>query len=417
MYHVDNLVNRDAAAAGRDRSAWHRVSRNVWSLGLTSLLTDVSSEMVTSVLPLYLVVHLGLTPLTFGIVDGLYQGLAAILRVAGGVVADRWRRHKEVAALGYGLSAMSRLGLLAAGSSWPALASVVALDRAAKGIRTAPRDALISLSSSREDLGLSFGVHRAMDAAGAMLGPVVAFVLLSRMPNAFDRVFVWSFSVAVVGLAVLLLFVHNVPAAALGREAAPSFRGTARLLGRPAFRRLSIAGTLLAVATISDGFIYLALQRQLGFEGTFFPLLYVATAFFYFVFSAPFGRLADRVGRSRVFAAGYALLAVVYGFVLAGSSSYAVAAVCLVLFGAYYAATDGVLMALASGMLSPAQRGSGLALLATMTNAGRLLASVIFGVIWTAAGLRAAVSLYAAGLLVATIAAAVLLRHDGGEER
>ena len=144
------------------------VSRTVWCLGLTSFFTDVSSEMVASILPIYLVLHLHLSPLAFGLIDGLYQGFAAVARVAGGFVADRWRSHKAVASVGYGLSAVCKLGLLAAGNVWSLLALTIALDRTGKGIRTAPRDAMISLSTPRAELATAFGVHRALDAAGAM---------------------------------------------------------------------------------------------------------------------------------------------------------------------------------------------------------------------------------------------------------
>src|SRR5712692_3744431 len=177
------------------------VSRNVLFLGLTSLVTDISSEMVSTVLPLYLVFYLRFTPLEFGIVDGLYQGGGAIARVAGGLLADRWRRHKEVAAAGYALSAACKLGLLAAGSGPGALGAIVLLDRMGKGLRTAPRDALISLSSKRGELATAFGVHRALDTGGALLGPLVAFGLLALVPGAFDAVFVASFCAAVVGLS------------------------------------------------------------------------------------------------------------------------------------------------------------------------------------------------------------------------
>src|SRR6185503_8332888 len=123
-------------------------SRTVWCLGLTSFFTDISSEMVASILPIYLVLHLHLSPLTFGLIDGLYQGFAAVARVAGGFVADRWRNHKAVASVGYALSAACKLGLLAAGNAWSLLALTIAFDRTGKGIRTAPRDALISLSTA-----------------------------------------------------------------------------------------------------------------------------------------------------------------------------------------------------------------------------------------------------------------------------
>jgi MFS family permease len=416
MYHAENAAPPHVLAV--PSRSWRRVDRNVWALGFTSLFTDISSEMVASILPLYLVVHLGLTPLAFGVVDGLYQGFAALLRLASGVLADRWRRYKELAAVGYGLSGLSRLGLLAAGASWPALAAVVMIDRTAKGIRTAPRDALISLSSPRKDLGLSFGVHRTMDAAGAMLGPIVAFVLLAQAPAAFDVVFVASFSAAVIGFAVLVLFVSNVGA---GPSGAPpdvhraSLRAAIGLLGAPAYRSIVLVGTGLAVVTISDGFLYLALQREVGIGSRLFPLLYVGTAFFYFLLSTPMGRLADRLGRGRMFLAGYGILALAYAGVFAGELGQAGVLICLALLGAYYAATDGVLMALASGILAPEARGAGLALLTTMTNVGKLAASMIFGMVWTAWGLTGAVMGFGCGLLILIGVSTMVLARTGGK--
>ncbi|MCY4027249.1 MAG: MFS transporter, partial [Acidobacteria bacterium] len=210
MYQVEawSALRRARRGAGAGLQ-WPHVRRNVWALGFTSLFTDVSSEMVGTVLPVYLVLYLGLTPFQFGIVDGLYHGVTALLRLASGVAVDRGGRAKEIAFAGYGASAACRLGLLAAGASWPLIASVVALDRAAKGARAVPRDVLISLSSRPDGLATSFGVHRALDSAGAMLGPLVALAILAALPNAFDVVFVTSFSVALVGLGVLALFVTN----------------------------------------------------------------------------------------------------------------------------------------------------------------------------------------------------------------
>ena len=142
MYPIESK-NLQGLRGGR----WSGVGPNVFFLGLTSFLTDISSEMVASILPIYMVFVLRLTPLQIGVVDGLYQGAAALARLAGGLFADRWRRNREVAAAGYGLSALCKLGLLAVGSAWGPLSGVIALDRVGKGLRTAPRDALISLSS------------------------------------------------------------------------------------------------------------------------------------------------------------------------------------------------------------------------------------------------------------------------------
>ena len=294
-----------AAAAPSDASAGApRISRTVWYLGFTSFFTDVSSEMVSSMLPVYLVVYLHLSPLAFGAIDGLYQGFAALARLGGGFLADRWRNHKTVAALGYGLSAACKLIFLAAGGTWSVLAATIALDRTGKGIRTAPRDALISLSTKRRDLASAFGVHRALDAAGAVLGPLVAFFLFWYLPGAFDLMFVVSFCIAMVGVGVIVLFVDGAPAAAPKPEFAVSLAGATGLLRIPAFRRLFLTGAMLSLATASDSFIFLMLQRQVGFSTTYFPLLYVSVAAFNSVLSVPFGRVADRRGRWGTFLAG-----------------------------------------------------------------------------------------------------------------
>src|SRR5262249_60006917 len=150
---------------------------------------------------------LGASTLQFGLLDGLYQGSAALVRIAAGVIADRRTAHKQVAVVGYGLSAFCKPALLAAGSSLGALSAVLVVDRAGKGIRTAPRDAMISLSSRRESLGLAFGVHRALDTAGAMIGPLIAVGLLLLAPGRYDTVFVASFGFALIGLAILTLLV------------------------------------------------------------------------------------------------------------------------------------------------------------------------------------------------------------------
>jgi MFS family permease len=384
------------------RFGWPIVSRTVIYLGLTSMFTDISSEMVSSILPLYLVLYLGLSPLQFGVVDGLYQGVTALVRVAGGFIADRSHRHKEVAAAGYALSAVCKLGMLAAGGVWTAVVGVIFFDRLGKGIRTAPRDALIALSTPTEELATAFGVHRSLDTVGAMLGPLVAFGLLAVIPGAYDTIFVASFSVALIGLGVLGLFVENQPGepeAVAGN--AVSIRFALERLAAPQFRVLVLAGTALALVTVSDGFLYLTLQRRLSFSAGWLPLLYVATSLAYFVLAIPMGQLADRVGRWRVFVTGHVLLLAIYGALLLPTIGLVELGACLLLFGAYYAATDGVLMALASAVLPADLRASSLALLTTATSIARLLASVLFGALWTWWGIQGATLAFLAGLVVA----------------
>jgi MFS family permease len=393
-----------------------RVGRTVVLLGLTSMFTDISSEMVAAILPLYLVFGLGLSPLQFGVVDGLYQGVAALVRVASGVIGDRWQRHKEVAIVGYGLSALSRIAMPLVGAAWTALGAVVMLDRTGKGIRTAPRDAMISLSAPRDGLATAFGVHRALDTAGAMLGPLVAFGILALAPRSYDAVFVASFCFALIGLAILWLFVQNPrPAADRAprepREPAPSLRAAAGLLGGRGFRRLTIAGSALSLATVTDAFVYLTLQHRLGFEVTLLPLLYIATALVYMLAAVPIGRLADRVGRARVYLGGYVALLALYGVLLAPAAGVAQLVACLLLLGTYYAASEGVLMALASAQLPPTLRGTGLSVLVTGTSLGRLVSAIAFGALWVAAGTEIAVAAFAVSLAVALAGSAIALRR------
>jgi MFS family permease len=383
---------------------------NVFFLGLTSLFTDISSEMVISVLPIYLITILRLSPAQFGVIDGLYQGVASIVQLASGVVTDRWRKYKEVAAAGYGLSALCRLGLLTTATG-PGIATVLIVDRLGKGLRTAPRDALISLSVPREQLGIAFGVHRALDAMGAMLGPIVAFALLALIPGAFDVVFVTSFCVALVGLAVLFFFVENRRPVGGIVEASVDLNSALRLLHGGPFLRLFLCSVMLSLTTVSDAFVYLALQRELNLASAAFPLLYVVTSLSYLVLAVPAGRLADRVGRVNVFAAGYGLLLVLYGMLLWASPGPLLLIAVLLTLGAHYAATEGVLMALGSAQLPDAVRSSGLALLTTGSTVARFGASAMFGLLWTKFGLAPVVGIFLVALTGALVVTIVTLRR------
>jgi MFS family permease len=396
------------------RLAWGRqlvVSPTVWRLGFTSLLTDVSSEMVASILPLYFVLFLHFSPLEFGFLDGISQGAAvALLSLISGILADRWRRQKEVATAGYALSAFSKLALLAAGSAWTFIAGILALDRVGKGIRTAPRDAMISLTSPRDQLATAFAVHRGLDTCGAVLGPFAAFLLLRLIPGAFDLVLMASFSMALAGLGVITLLVQKPLVAPAGtRPGMPSLRLSIGLLIDPRFRALVTAGGALALVTASDGFIYLLLQRNTQSSASTIPLYAFLTAVFYLLLSIPAGRLADEWGRWKVFLGGYALLAVIYGILLSPGMGNNAQYVVVGLLGACYAATDGVLAAMASATLGAELRTSGLALLNTATSLSRLISSVLFGWLWTSSSMRTALWTFLLGSSAAIIMSALIL--------
>ncbi|MYS33321.1 MFS transporter [Streptomyces sp. KhCrAH-43] len=435
--------------AGRRRPA---VAPTVLALGAVSLITDVSSEMVTAVLPLYLVAGLGLSPLGFGLLDGIYNGFSALVRLVGGHLADRGGgRHKWVAGAGYALSAACKPLLLVAQTLTP-IGLILAADRTGKGLRTAPRDALISLSSTPESRGRAFGVHRAMDTAGALLGPLVAFLILRATVDGYDAVFTVSFCVAVVGVLVLVLFVPGgagtksgvvrpagadadtgraaepganaghvgglstsaaaghfgrlSTSAAAGRAGKPgaearalpapaprpTLRAALALLHRPELRRITVCALLLGLATVSDSFVFLLLQRRLGVPDRWFALLPLGTAAAFLLLAVPLGRLADRAGRWRVFLGGHGALLLAYALLLSSWQGSATACAVLLLHGGFYAATDGVLMAAASDSVPRELRSSGLALVQTGQALARFACSLGFGAAWTAWGDRTALT-------------------------
>lgn len=397
----------DPAAAGR-----RAISSTIILLGLTSLFTDISSEMVAAVLPLFATAQLALSPLAYGLVDGLYQGVSTFVRVGGGIAADGTGRPKAVAVAGYGLSAGCKLALLPVASG-ATLGLVVAVDRTGKGIRTAPRDALIAASADSGALGRAFGVHRALDTTGALAGPLIAFAVLASIPNGFDHIFVLSFAAAVIGLAILVLLVPNLrtqrqPAA---RQ---SLRVVAGLAVLPGLRRLLAVAAVLSMLTIGDGFLYLALQRREDFAAKYFPLLFAGTALVYLLLAIPFGRLADRRGRLAVFISGHVALLGSYLIAYGVTTGTLAVVACLALLGCYYAATDGVLAA-AAVALSPAHlQASGIALAQTVVAAGRLLAGLAFGAAWSWYGRDAALLGISVLLAVAIPTAGLMLRGVRG---
>jgi len=240
-----------------------------------------------------------------------------------------------------------------------------------------------------------------MDTAGAMIGPIVAFALLAAAPSAFSSLFLVSFFIAVLGFLVIALLVREPRVKAPRTTEKVDLKAAMRLLRGREFRALTIAGAALGLATASDGFIYLTLREQVDFSNAVFPLLATGTALLYMLLAAPLGRIADRWGRGRMLIAGYVMLLAVYCLLMAPSAGTISLVAVLALLGTYYAATDGVLMAMGSMHVPEELRGSGLALLGTATSLTRLCASILFGVLWTWVGVEAAIALFAAGLVVA----------------
>lgn len=383
----------------------HRpVGRVVLVLGTVSLLTDVSSESVAAILPLYLTGALGLSVVAYGFVDGLNQGVSALVRLGGGWLSDRTDRPKWVAFAGYAASAVAR-GLLLLAQGLGGVATVVTVDRLGKGIRTAPRDAMISAATPDEHLGQAFGVHRMMDTAGAAAGPLLAFGLLWLVPDGYAAVLVVSLAFAVVGVALLGLLGPDQrlrPRDEAGAPASPTFRW--RDLGDRRLRPLLVVGGVLGLLTVGDGFVHLALLEHGGFAAVWFPMLYVGTNVAYLVLAVPMGRLADRVGRARVLVTGHLALVGAYACATLPSSPWVATVGTLTLLGLFYAATDGVIAALAGRLVAAQARSSGIAAAQTVVALSRMVAAFGFGFLWLLTGPRTAL-LAAAAALVVVVAA------------
>jgi predicted MFS family arabinose efflux permease len=245
-----------------------------------------------------------------------------------------------------------------------------------------------------------------------MLGPVLAFLILAMMPGGYDILFVASFAVAIVGVGAIVLF---VPARVHGErhvEGKPvSLRAAFELLRDRRFAGLVFAAFALGLATISDSFVYLVLQRKTNVGATAFPLLFVGTSLFTSIFAIPCGRLADRIGRASVLLAGYFVLAMVYVTLLVpGGTALLVAGI--MLLGIFYAATDGVLTAMAAAVLPADRAGSGLAVLATATNVARLAASIAFGYLWTRTSAAGATAGYLVALTAVIVCVSIVLSRS-----
>lgn len=391
---------------GAPPSTRSRVPTTVVLLGTVSLLTDISAEMVTAFLPVYVIFNLQMSYLQLGLLDGIYTGATAVLRLVGGHVSDRIGRPKAVAATGYGLSAVTKLAFPLIGASAGGLGGVLALDRAGKGLRTAPRDAMISLSTPANQLGSAFGVHRTMDTIGALIGPLVTFAILTWLTTSPGPIFMVSFCFGLLGLIVLLAFVRKPGRSAPHKPVV--LRDALGLLKIRGLRRTAIAAGLLGLATISDAFVFVVLQKVSGVSPTWLALMPVGTALTFLLLATPVGRLADRVGRWRVFFAGHVVLLAVYALLLGPFGGLALVIVAVALHGAYYAATDGVLMAHGATLVPERLRASGLAIVQTGHALARFASAIGFGLLLTALPFGVAV-LVATGALVAALAAVVLV--------
>ena len=352
--------------------------RNVVLLGLTSLLTDISSEMVYPLVPFFLTAVLGASPAMLGLIEGLAESAASLLKVFAGVISDRMRKRKGLIIAGYGAAALGKL-LLALASGWGMVLAARVVDRFGKGIRTAPRDALIADSAHEDRRGRAFGLHRTLDTWGAVLGVGLGYWFFTRMPDQYTRVFLVALVPAALGVLVLLAVRESRHE---GPRVAPPSLGWSVLPRRLQF--FLVISLLFALGNSSNAFLLLR-AKSLGFTAAVAILLYGVYNVSYALSSYPVGRISDRIGRKTLLVAGYAFYGLVYlGFALLDGASMAWLAWALfTLYGLYSGFTDGVEKALVSDLAPRQLRATAIGLHGTLVGVGLFPASLIAGELWT----------------------------------
>ena len=395
----------DSGPRASGTTARPRLARNVIILGAVSFLTDISSEMIYPLLPVFIGTVLGASATSIGLIEGAAESIAALLKFASGWWSDRVRRRKPLVVAGYALAGMAR-PLVGLAQSVGHVLSVRITDRIGKGIRTSPRDALIADSVDARSRGRAFGFHRAADHAGAVLGPVIAFVLLREAGVELRTVFLLAAIPGALALVVLVAGVREVPKT---REATKVVSVEPSRMATLGGRFWAVLGVILlfTLGNSTDAFLLLR-AADVGVPIAQIPLLWAMLHVVKSASSTPGGALSDRVGRRPLLVAGWLLFAAVYfgfGRATAPWQIWALFAV----YGVYFGLTEGTEKALVADLVPARARGTAFGAFNLAISLGALPASVIFGVWWDRAGPRAAFDFGATIAITAAIGAAVVL--------
>lgn len=377
----------------------------VWLLGWVSLATDAASEAIYPVLPFFLTRVLGGTAVDLGLIEGFAEAANSLLKIQSGRLADRWARVRPLVIAGYGLSSLAR-PLIAFVSSWPQVLAVRFVDRIGKGIRGAPRDALLADSADPRERGLVFGFHRAMDHSGAIVGPLAATLFLLAFPGQYRALFLLT--IVPGAIAVALIFrVPDRPRAVAARPQAYAVSidpaaATGATSAVPAdLRTFFIVLSVFTLGNSADAFLLLRLTDAAG-SATLIPALWAALHVIKAIFSVAGGSLSDQFGRRAVIAGGWLVYAATYaGFAFSHGMGALVA--WFLFYGLYFGFAEGTEKALVADLAPAALRGTAFGWYNAVTGIGALAASVVFGLIWKLASPEAAFLTGAALAMAATV--------------
>ena len=388
---------------------WHRyrgLPPTVFALSVVSFLNDTSSDIIYPLLPAFLFLTLGATPFAIGLIEGFAESVASILKVFSGYLSDKFGKRKLPVFLGYSLAAVVR-PLLAFVTSWQHVLFVRVADRVGKGIRGAPRDALLAAEVPFEKRGLAFGFNRAADHLGAVVGPVIAFFLLTYLaadyenPTAleYQRVFLYASIPVAIGLFVIVFFVREPERPPPVADAVPFKFSIKNFDGN--FKKFLVIVALFTLSNSTDAFLLLRAE-QAGIAPAMLPLLWMALHFSKVFSSLIGGELSDKVGRKKMIVSGWVVYAAVYlGFAFVDSAWQAWAL--FILYGTYFGLTEGAEKAMVADMVDPEKRGTAYGLFNLAFGIAVFPASLMFGAIWAWFGAEAAFIFSAAISIVAAV--------------
>jgi MFS family permease len=381
--------------------------RNVKALAAVSFLTDVSSEMIYPLLPVFVTTVLGAGAGAVGTIEGIAESTASLLKLASGWWSDRVRR-KPLVLFGYGLAAVARPLMAMAGSAGQVLAVRMA-DRVGKGVRSSPRDALIADVVEPSQRGRAFGVHRAADNAGAVLGPLIAWALLQPMAMPVRFVMWWAAVPGALAVVVIAVWVREGARSAARVSVPPISAGAKPMLAPPAtinveyWRYLAVL-LLFTLGNSSDAFLLLR-ATQLGVPVALIPVLWACLSVVKSASSIPGGTLSDRVGRKPLIVGGWIVYSIVY-ILLAKANAAWQLWVLFAVYGVYFGLTEGVEKAMVADLVPAERRGAAYGWYNFTVGLGALPASVLFGVVWERWGAAAAFQM---GAVIAALAAVAML--------
>lgn len=356
------------------------IGRNVFFAGLVSLFMDISSEMIYPLLPLFLTGVLGTTKTTVGIIEGIAEATASILKVFSGWIADRFGKKKLLMGLGYGISVVSR-PVIAGASTWFEVLTARFIDRFGKGVRTAPRDAIIAESASFRNMGLAFGFHRSMDTIGAVIGPAAAFALLYFYHDGLRLVFYASAIPGLIAVAIIVFFIKEKKMtkeeiASVPKLSISSFDGP--------FRHYMLVVAIFSLGNFADAFLILQ-AKNLGVTEYLIPVVYLLFNLVYAASSAPMGMLGDKIGIRKMVLYGFVSYAAVY-FLVGMASTTAHIWILFPLYGVYKGMSEGAQRAYLALVAPPERKATAFGVYHTVNGLMLLPASIIAGLLWDKMG-------------------------------